>query len=103
MKRYEVRYGTPVNFKVVKTEYRDRAEGVFATAKRFAEKHNLNWIPRKKHRNQPRLMMAPGKGRNLPAASWEGRGNHLHIVNEILGGLRNVYCFQRNHCQLQLF
>ncbi len=48
-------------------------------------------------------MMAPGKGRNLPAASWEGRGNHLHIVNEILGGLRNVYCFQRNHCQLQLF
>ncbi|MSC44604.1 hypothetical protein [Faecalibacterium prausnitzii] len=50
-----------------------------------------------------RLMMAPGKGRNLPAASREGRGNHLHIVNEILGGLRNVYCFQRNHCQLQLF
>ena len=43
MKQYEVRYGTPVNFKVVKTEYRDRAEGVFGTAKRFAEKHNLNW------------------------------------------------------------
>ena len=42
MKQYEVRYGTPVNFKVVKTEYRDRAEGVFGTAKRFAEKHNLN-------------------------------------------------------------
>lgn len=43
MKQYEVRYGTPVNFKVAKTEYRDRAEGVFGTAKRFAEKHNLNW------------------------------------------------------------
>lgn len=32
-------------------------------------------------------MMAPGKGRNLPAASREGRGNHLHIVNKILGEL----------------
>ena len=42
MARYEVRYGTPVNFKVVKTEYRDRAEGVFDTAKRFAEKHSLS-------------------------------------------------------------
>ena len=43
MARYEVRYGSPVNFKVVKTESRDGAEGVFDTAKRFAEKHGLSW------------------------------------------------------------
>lgn len=43
MAHYEVRYGTPVNFKVVKTESHDVAEGVFDTAKRFAEKRNLNW------------------------------------------------------------
>lgn len=40
---YEVRYGTPERFKIVKTESRDGAEGVFDTAKWFAEKRNLSW------------------------------------------------------------
>lgn len=43
MKQYEVRYGTPERFKIVKTESHDGAEGVFDTAKRFAEKHSLSW------------------------------------------------------------
>ena len=42
MARYEVRYGTPERFKIVKVESRDGAEGVFDTAKRFAEKHGLS-------------------------------------------------------------
>ncbi len=48
----------------------------------------MRWmISIRKSGKLPRLMMAPGKGRNLPAASREGRGNHLHIVNKILGEL----------------
>ncbi len=43
MARYEVRYGTPVNFKIVKTESLEQAERMFDTARRFAENHNLNW------------------------------------------------------------
>ena len=43
MARYEVRYRTRVNFKVVKTEYSDRAKEELHTEKRFAEKHSLSW------------------------------------------------------------
>lgn len=43
MKRIEVRYGTPVNFKTVKTESREQAERMFDTARRFAEEHKLKW------------------------------------------------------------
>lgn len=43
MARYEVRYGTPVNFKIVKTESLEQAERMFDTARWFAENHNLNW------------------------------------------------------------
>lgn len=91
MKQYEVRYGTPVNFKVVKTEYRDRAEGVFGTAKRFAEKHNLNWTVsiwndgylEKASKSTP-PDDGPRKGPKPPGWLPGGFGNHLHIVNEIL-------------------
>lgn len=43
MKQYEVRYGTPERFKIVKTESLEQAEGMFDTARRFAENHNLSW------------------------------------------------------------
>ena len=43
-KNHEVRYGTPHNFKTVKTDDFEQALRIYNKAKRFAENHGLTWI-----------------------------------------------------------
>ena len=41
---YEIRYGTPHNFKTVITDDDEQAHRIYDKAKRFAENHGLTWI-----------------------------------------------------------
>ena len=43
-KTYEVRYGTPHNFKTVQTDDYEQALRIYGKAKKFAENHGLTWI-----------------------------------------------------------
>lgn len=43
-KTYEVRYGTPNNFKAVQTNDYEQALRIYGKAKQFAENHRFTWI-----------------------------------------------------------